>query len=133
MLNIYHAMVVSQLPDPGSDPGGFFSEFAGAIQAGKWQAVAALVAIAVVFVLRKFATKIPGKAGVFFGTNRGGAVLALIGGVVTALAQIVLSGQSLDLNILINGIVLGVTAAGGWTLVRRLVWGDSPPPAYPTP
>ena len=133
MLNLIHSMVVSQIPDPGVDPGGFFSELARSIQSGKWQAVAALVAIAVVFVLRKFATKIPGKVGVFFGTNRGGAVLALIGGVVTALAQIVLSGQSLDVNILINGIVLGVTAAGGWTLVRRLIWGDAPPPAYPTP
>lgn len=45
----------------------------------------------------------------------------------------VVPGATLSTAVLVNGFVLGVAAAGGWTLVRRLIWGDEAPVAYPPP
>lgn len=124
------AMLTAQVAE---DPIGIFDQIGQAILQGKWQAVAALVAVAVVFGARQGAARLPGKLGIFFASARGGALLALLGGVVTALAQAIVAGGEINVTLLVNGVVLGITAAGGWTLVRRLIWGDAAPTAYPSP
>jgi hypothetical protein len=63
--------------------------------------------------------------GVFFGTRRGGAVLAVLGGLAIAVATPIISGTPLGFDVVTNAIIYGVGAAGGWTVVRRLVLGDA--------
>jgi hypothetical protein len=123
--------VFAQIPDPGADAGAFFQTLLGAIAKGQWRIVAILVAIGVVYLLRQSATRLPGALGDFFKSSRGGAVTALLGGVVTALAGLLIGGGPVNVGVLINGIVLGIGAAGGWNVLRRLIWSDAAPVAYP--
>jgi len=125
--------VLAQIPDP-SNPDSFLGALLQAVASGQWKLVAILAAVGVVFVLRQGAARLPGAVGAFFASARGGAVLALLGGVVTVLAGVLVQpGVKLTLAVVLNGLVLGVMAAGGWTLVRRLIWGDNAPAAYPPP
>lgn len=121
------------VPDP-ADPSSFLSALLQAVAGGQWKLVSILVAVAVVYLLRQGAARLPGAVGAFFASARGGAVLALLGGVVTVLAGVLIQpGAKWSWAVMVNGFVLGVAAAGGWTLVRRLIWGDSAPSWYPTP
>lgn len=119
------------IPDPGADSGAFFNQLLDALAKGQWRVVGILAAIGVVYLLRQGATRLPGGLGTFFQSSRGGAVIALLGGVVTALAGILIGGGPINAALLINGVVLGIGAAGGWTVLRRLIWGDAPPTLYP--
>jgi hypothetical protein len=126
------ALAQVAVPDP-SQPDTFLSALLAAVAGGQWKVVAILATVGVVFLLRQGASRLPGAAGAFFASARGGAVLALLGGIVTVLAGVLIQpGAKLSAAVLLNGFVLGVAAAGGWTLVRRLIWGDEAPAAYPT-
>ncbi len=119
------------VPDPGN-PDTFVQAVLNAVAAEQWGVVAILVAVAAVYVLRLVATRLPGALGAFFATKRGGAVTALLGGIVTALAGFVLGGKGISVPLLLSGLVLGIGAAGGWNVVKDLIWGDAPrPDLYP--
>jgi len=128
------ALLLQAVPDPTVDFSGFVKMLTDAAGSGQWKLVGIVICVGVVFALRHFASRLPGKVGAFFQTARGGALLALLGGVATTLAGVLVQpGQKVSLAILLNGFVLGVAAAGGWNVVRRLIWGDDAPAAYPAP
>jgi uncharacterized protein GlcG (DUF336 family) len=126
------ALAQGTVPDP-SDGGAFIQAILDAIASGQWKVVAILIAVAVVYALRQVATRLPGAVGLFFQSARGGALTALLGGVVTAVAGLVVGGGPITVGVFINGVVLGIMAAGGWTIIRRLIWGDAAPAAYKAP
>ncbi len=39
-----------------------------------------------------------------------------------------LTGTPLNLKLVLDALLLGVTAAGGWVVVRRLAFGENVPP-----
>lgn len=122
------------VPDPGADGGAFFNQLVAAVASGDYRLVAILAAVGAVFLLRQFATRIPGAVGAFFKTKRGGALTALLGGVVTALAGLLIGKGPINVGLIVNGIVLGIGASGGWNVVKDLIWSDGPRPGlYPPP
>jgi hypothetical protein len=123
-------VALAQLPDP-TNTDQYVQAILNALAHGEWKVVAILVAVAIVYALRQVATRLSGPLGIFFKSARGGAVLALLGGIVTSLAGILYAGGAVNVGIILNGVVLGVMAAGGWTLIRRLLWGDAAPTVYP--
>jgi hypothetical protein len=110
-------MLLATAPlDPGSDPGGFFAQVSAAIGARNWLLLVALVVLLVVWGLRRWGSRwVP-----WFGTDTGGAVLALIVGAVGAAATELAAGKPLTLAVVVGGLSLGFTAAGGWSVVKRL-------------
>lgn len=117
------AVAQATLPDP-SNTDAFLDAIVQAITGGQWRAVVVLVAVGAVYALRVGGTKLPGKVGAFLATSRGGAVLALLFAVVSGLGAMVLAGKAITLKSVLDVLLLGFTAIGGWVGVRRLLGMD---------
>lgn len=116
-----------------------------AIQMHRWKYAAALLVIAAVSAIRKFAPEIHGRLGKWLNGKRGGAILAVLGGVGVSLLATLKAGAPLTLNMLENGIMTGVLASGGWNVLWNLRTKSEPyvapttsvastePPAPPAP
>lgn len=89
-----------------------------AIHSGNWRLAAAGVLVVVIWAVRAFGSKYFPKLA----TDRGGAALAVLGGLAGALSNAILGGVPITLNIMLDGLGMGVTAAGGWNVTRRLLW-----------
>lgn len=114
--------VVAQavVPDPDTQLVEFFKLIIGAFQSGQWSALFVLGLVLVVYLVRKFAVKIP-KVGAFFETSAGGTLLSVVTSAVTLLAAAVVGGTPITLG-LIGKVAVGAAAAiGGWNGIRRLV------------
>lgn len=111
------AQVVVPTPE---DSGAFLAFLLTAVQTKQWVLVGMLATMALVAALKKIGAKyVP-----FFGTRRGGALLALIGGVIVALVEPLITGKSLSISTALYALLYGPGAAGIWTMARRLIYGD---------
>lgn len=117
------ALAQATIPDPANTD-AFLQAIVDAITGGQWRAVVVLAAVGAVYLLRTFGTKIPGAVGTFLGSNRGGAVLALLFAVVSGLGAMVLAGKAITFKAVLDVLLLGFTAIGGWVGVRRLLGLD---------
>ena len=113
--------------DPG-DPAGVAGLLVRALRQQSWSLAMAATFVLLVLLLRwssgRLAAMLPGRLGWFFGwwtTDRGGAVLALLSGAGGALWVALAAGQRVSLELMIGGIGAGITAAGGWTVGKRLL------------
>jgi hypothetical protein len=113
--------------DPGQDPGGFFAKLFSATTSGQWKLLITLVLVGVVWGFRA----IGGKFWPWLKTDRGGAMLALLTGVTGVLAAMALAGGAFSAQVVLNGIMAGITAAGGWTVIKKLFWPSDAKPATP--
>lgn len=108
------------VPPPAADldPMVLLKAFVDAIQHGQWPVVAVVVLVALTWVLRKVGTKwIP-----WLGTSEGGSVLALLTAVAATLgAAALVPGATITWPLVGSAIAASFAAAGGWTLVRRLL------------
>ena len=52
-------------------------------------------------------------------TDRAGALLALAAGLLVVLVNALAAGKGFDPQILIDGVLAGLTAAGGWTVTKK--------------
>jgi hypothetical protein len=120
-LLIVLANTAAPLPSPDDAP-AILNQILDAIGSGNWRLVAALIVVGLVWLMRRFATKIHP----WFGTDRGGVAVALLGGLLAVAAGELAAGRHFTIQTVANGISLAVAAAGGWVMVRRLV---SPPDA----
>lgn len=111
------------------DPSAFFNAVVAAIQGGQWRAVAVLGVIALVWVAKRYGS----RYWPFLGTSRGGALLALAAGLVSTFAPAIFAGTPFSLKLVLDAVMLGVTAAGGWVVVRRLAFGEQVPPNPASP
>ncbi|HSN91492.1 MAG TPA: hypothetical protein VLS93_09705 [Anaeromyxobacteraceae bacterium] len=122
-LLVLPVLVLAQVVPSPDDPNAFIEAIVAAVQGGDWRAVAILAVIGVVALARRF-----GGAWVpWLRTARGGALLALAGGIVSTLGPALFSG-GITLSALLNGLINGVAAAGGWVVARRLIYGEAVPP-----
>ncbi len=95
-----------------------------------WQVKVGLVLVALMALLRRYATRIPAFSafghvvaiGAFFGTGEGGSVLLALltfgGGVGSALS----CGGSFDWRLVETTLKLAVLSAGGWHVIVRPLW-----------
>lgn len=107
------------MPDP-SNLEAFAQLVLSAVTSGNWALLASLVLVGVVFFARKFG----GKYVPFLLTARGGALLALLGGVAGAIATSLLAGGPVTSTLVLQGLTVGFAAAGGWTVLKKLLFGD---------
>lgn len=89
-----------------------------AARTSNWRLLAVLALVAVVWGIRAFGS----RAWPALASDRGGALLALIGGITGAICHAALAGAPVTRQLVLEGVVNGVTAAGGWAMVRKL-WG----------
>ena len=124
----------SQPVNPG-DPWFVFSSLWTALQHRSWGLGIAAALVLVVLGLRYgaglLAARLPGKAGdacAWLKTDRGGAVLVLASGVASAAFVAKIAGQAVTPQLLMGGLGAGITAAGGWSVIKRLF---APPDKQP--
>lgn len=87
-----------------------------AVMAGQYPLAAALALVLLVAVARKWlAPRVP-----FFGSDAGGALLALAGSFGGAVATALLAGATLSWSVAWTALGVAFTAAGGYSLVKRL-------------
>jgi hypothetical protein len=71
------------------------------------------------------------KAVPYFATRRGGVLLAVGGGVLGAVATSVMNwaqGHGFNMQVLIDGISVALTAAGGFSILKNWSQGNDPTP-----
>jgi hypothetical protein len=125
-MNVMEPLVVlanaaAPLPNPDDGP-AILNQLLDAIGSGNWRLVASLIVVGLVWLMRRFATRVHP----WFGTDRGGVAVALLGGLLAVAAGELAAGRGFTVQTVANGISLAIAAAGGWVMVRRLV---SPPDA----
>ena len=118
----------SSQPASAGDPWFVFTSMWTALQHRSWGLGMAAALVLIVLGLRYgaglLAARLPGRAGKACGwlnTDRGGALLVLASGVAGAVFVAKLAGQALTPQVLTGGIGAGITAAGGWNVVKRLL------------
>ena len=107
--------VAAPLPDPG-DPVSIVKEIIGAGKAGQWWMLGALICVLLIWVSRMLL----GKFIPWFTTDRGGAVLALIIGLLSALAATLASGKP-SWAAIADGVKLALVAIGTFVSVKKIV------------
>lgn len=110
-----------------------FDQAVSAAKVGDWRVLAGVICIGLVWLARWGVGKIPGKVGAWFNTDRGGAVMALIVGVLGSVAHMLSSKDPFSMKFIMDGAVMAVTAAGGFTVFNKLFKpSDKASPAAPT-
>jgi hypothetical protein len=99
------------------DPVGFVTGLYEAGRSKDYRAVAAALLLAAVYVLRRWGAKWLAPLG----TDRGGALTVLLVGVLGAFSTALTAGKPLGLSLVYDGLMMGLTAAGGWVVVKRIV------------
>jgi hypothetical protein len=107
--------------------GELLAQILAAFQQKNWYLLGVLVVVGLVGLIRKFVGKV--KYLSFFATDRGGAILALVAGLAGALGIDALNGV-VDIATMLDGLKLGLASAGGYVVVKRIVWpADASKPA----
>lgn len=101
--------------DPTGDPAGWMTALVGAYHARAWHLLVSLVLLGLVAGIRTWG---PAK----WKTDRGGVVINLASAVVLVLASSALAGRAFSARWLLDGLALGITAAGGYVTVKKLLW-----------
>lgn len=102
-------------PTP-EDPAAFVAILLEAVAAKNWVLVGALAVMALTWALRRWAP-IP-----WFQTDRGGAVLVLATALAGTFATALLGGAPLSLGLVLTALVVGLSAAGGYGVIRKIAW-----------
>ncbi len=105
------------------DPEGNLADFAGAVYQAfatrNWGVLIALVLLGLVFLARHFGSKV----WPFLSTDRGGALLSLVGGLgISVFAAATAAGTHTLLQVLGTGLLMTVTASGTYVLVKKLLF-----------
>lgn len=122
------ALVVS--PEPEADLLALARLVIDAARGRNWALLGALVLSLLIALIRRFASRLAvsfagkavGRAAAWLTTDRGGALLALLAGVAAAFAAAFGSGGAVSAQTVVDGLVAGITAAGGYAVLRKLVF-----------
>jgi hypothetical protein len=104
------------VPDPGTNFGAFAAAVMVAATSRQWGTLLALLLIGAVWAIRKWAPV------AFFQTDRGGALLSIVGGLGLAIAAAAAAPGSHSLaQVAITGLLMAITASGSYALYRKLI------------
>lgn len=128
------APAVPAITDPGHDP-DFLDKLLKAADTSNWRMLAVLIVIGAVWLLRT----VGGKKWAVLKTDRAGAICTLALGTAGAIGNALAAGSDITLRLFINGLMVGITAAGGWVVMKKLFFPSDvknatpATPATPTP
>ena len=112
---------VAIAPVKPDDPKGAATVMQQAMHTSNWRLVVLGGLLLAVLLLRKMGGWfLPAKAGAWINSDRGGATLALLAGVLTVVINGLIAGGSFDPQLLIDGVLAAATTAGSFTLAKRL-------------
>ena len=112
-------------------PGVLAETAIAAVKTSNWRHLAAVVLIGLTLLIKKLGSKI--KFLKFLDTDRGGAALVVFNGVAGTLAALLLSDAAITTQALVDGVTLGLESAGGFTVVKRIIWPKDTTPTPPPP
>jgi len=110
-------VVAVGVPDLEKDPLTFAQEFFNAAKSKDLRLVVIFSIVAVVFALRRWGQRLVP----WFNTDRGGAGLALAMGLLGQVVLMLSAGAPFTAWLLVEGLINGVTAAGGVVVLKRLL------------
>jgi hypothetical protein len=99
---------------------GVAGELLGAIRAGDWRYVAALLLILTMYAARRLRVRLK-----IFDGPRGGAILIGLLGTGTAVTMTLLASGPFDWRLLLAGLGLTWTSVGGYQWARDIFWPKS--------
>lgn len=98
-----------------------------AVRSGNWRLIAAACLIVIVWALRRWGA----AHWAFLASDRGGALLALLGGVAGAFMNALAAGADISIVLILDGLSVGLTAAGGFVAVKKIFGKPVQPSAPP--
>ena len=108
--------------DPGADPAGWLQSVVGAYHARAWHLLISLVLLGVVAAIRAWG---PAK----WKRDRAGVIINIASAIVLVLVSSAMAGRTFSARWLLDGVALGITAAGGYVTIKKLLWpSDSDAP-----
>jgi hypothetical protein len=108
-------------PVKPDDPKGAAEVVRGAMRTSNWRLVVLGGLLLTVLLLRKVGGWfLPGRAAAWVNSDRGGAALALLAGVLTVVVNGLISGKGFDPQLLIDGVLAAFTAAGAFNVSKKL-------------
>lgn len=116
---------VTTPPAPPRDVGGVIVSLINAAKAGQWYLVMGLVASLLMMGLKLFAPQLKNN-------DRWSALVAVGIGILGTLATALIGGAKFDLALVIGALVTGVVSAGGYAVIKKIIWPSTPAPT-PTP
>jgi hypothetical protein len=117
---------IPPVPPSPADGNAYAQLVLQALDSKNYHLLAALAVIGLTWAAKKYGTSIPAPVGPFLKTDRGGAILVLLMGVGAAIGNGLYAGAPFSLNFLVHGLVLGVTAAGGFNLATKIFGVQAP-------
>jgi hypothetical protein len=88
-----------------------------AVQDGNWWVFAAVVISALVWIVRAYGA----KYSPWLKTDRGGAVLVLTTSILGSFAALILAGDQVGLELVIEGFKVAFVTAGGYSIIRKII------------
>lgn len=127
---------------PASSTWSLAKDVYHAVQGGNYRLGAALALLLLVAGLRWLAPRLHDKLGDFLNSDYGATLLVWLAGVGSALATAFAAGQALTGHLLLTAAEISLTAAGGYSMLKKLFWplaqklwgklfGTGAPPAQP--
>lgn len=113
------ALAQAVMPDPDAGVAGFAAAIYQAFAAKNWAVLIALGLVGLVSLARHYG----GKVWPFLGTDRGGALLSLVGGLgIAVFTAATAAGTHTVLQVLGTALLMTITASGTYVLVKKLLF-----------
>lgn len=106
------------VPPPTKGAGSLVGDVYNAVKGGQWR----LAAAGVLALLMLALAKVREKSWSPFKGDRGGAVLVLLLALAGAFGTALASSAPIGLDLIVGALGTAVAAAGGYAIVRRLIW-----------
>ena len=103
---------------PTKDAGGLMYDVVSAVRGGQWR----LAIAGILGLLMLGLAKVRNHARSPFKGDRGGAALVLVLSLLTAFGTALASSAPLGLDLVIGALGAALTAAGGYSIFRKLIW-----------
>ncbi len=92
-------------------------DFIALVREGDWRLVTGFVLMAAMLGLNKVRGRVS-----FFRGDRGGAILVLVLALAGSISAALFSDAGLDASLIVGAVSTAFTAAGGYTLIKRIIW-----------
>ena len=119
-----HVAAADLTPGPTPDTTGtveFLRLIIGAAKAGNWKLAIVLGLVMLIWLTRKYGSKIPGPVGKAIASDAGGVITAFLWSFIGVLSAALSLGLTVDLRLVGEALLLSFTAMGGWVAIKKIL------------